>query len=90
MFTKYSYQNLLQDEIKLISLISLGNKCFHWNDLLVGFFHIYFFFFFFWYVSNLGLQVTQPSCVEQRAALNSGYMLTIDGDRHIMYEMIRL
>ena len=29
-------------------------------------------------------------CMEQGAALNSGYMLAIDGDRRMMYEMIRL
>ena len=28
--------------------------------------------------------------MEQGAALNSGYMLAIDGDRRMMYEMIRL
>ena len=28
--------------------------------------------------------------MEQGAALNSGYMLAVDGDRRTMYEMIRL
>ena len=30
------------------------------------------------------------TCMEQGAALNSGYILAIDGDRRMMYEMIRL
>ena len=45
-------------------------------------------------VSSFGVRILgsprSSNCMEQGAAYNSGYILGIDGDRRMMYEMIRL